>query len=112
MNPKVYVTSNRMRKDSRTGELRPVVDLRPATTYGTLTPVFDHEMDPESLADLRTARERLEPFDQERDYVLPSGAPIASLVTGALLGRRGCEVVNVLEWDKFRLQYTLKVVEL
>lgn len=112
MNAKVYVTSNRMRKDSRTGELRPAVDLRPASTYGTLTPIFDHEMDPENHEDLCAAKERLEDFDQERDYVLPSGAPIASLVTGALLRKKGCEVMNVLEWDKFRLQYTLKVIEL
>lgn len=112
MNPRVFITSNRMRRDPNSGELRPIVDLRPAAAYGTLTPVFDHEMDPENRDDLLRAQERLQDFDEEVDFILPSGAPIASLVTGVLLGLKDIEVINVLEWDRFRLQYVLKQVEL
>lgn len=109
---RVYVTSNRMRKDARTGEIKPAVDLRPAEEYGALAPVFDHTMDPADSADLHRARERLSGFDEDRDFVLPSGSPICTLATGMLLADLGCKFFQVLEWDKFTLKYNMRTIEL
>lgn len=110
----VYVTSNRMRKDSVTKELKPTVDLRPAEQFGDLRAVFDHEMDPESLDDVQEARVRVGDFDQDRDYVLPNGSPLATFTTGLLLKDQinVYEPVRVLMWDKMRLRYTVQEVRL
>lgn len=110
--PKVFITSNRMRKDTYTRELKPIVDLRPAEQYGTLTPVFDHDMDPSKREDVMLANERLEEFDQEQDFILPNGSPLATLTTGLLLRGKNLESVQTLVWDKIYLKYMLNVIEL
>lgn len=107
---RVYVTSNRMRK--RDGEWVPAIDLRPAERYGTLAAIFDHSMDPSSEADVREARRRFEGFDDEQDYVLPSGSPFATFTAGLLLRERQVKVIQVLEWDRFDLRYHVRTVAL
>jgi hypothetical protein len=107
---RVYVTNNRFRK--REGELVPAVDLRPAERFGTLTAVFDHAMDPSADDDVRNARQRLKDFNDEQDYILPSGSPLATLTVGMLLRDQGVKIVQVLEWDRFDLNYHLKTVSL
>jgi hypothetical protein len=110
----VYVTSNRMRKDSVTKELKPIVDLRPAEQFGELRAVFDHEMDPESGHDLKEAGQRLWEFDQQYDYILPNGSPLATLTTGLLLKDKLniYEPLRVLMWDKMKMRYTVQEVRL
>ena len=110
--PKVFITSNRMRKDAYTRELKPIVDLRPAEQYGSLVSVFDHDMDPSKREDVMVASERLQDFDSEQDYILPNGSPIATLTTGLLLREKNVESVQTLVWDKIYLKYLLNVIEL
>lgn len=110
--PRVFVTSNRMRKDTYTRELKPIVDLRPAEQFGSLVSVFDHEMDPTKIEDVRAAAERLASFDPDRDYILPSGSPLATLTTGLLLRNKNIECVQALVWDKIHIKYILNVIEL
>ncbi len=107
---RVYVTSNRFRK--RDGEMVPAVDLRPAEQYGVLVAVFDHDMNPSSTHDLSSAKLRLQPFDEECDFVLPSGSPLATLATGFLLRDLGVKTLQVLEWDRFALRYHTRTVAL
>jgi len=99
-----------MRK--RDGELVPAVDLRPAEKFGTLTAVFDHSMDPSSDDDMRMAKQRLSSFNDEIDFILPSGAPLATLATGLILKQMSVQCVQVLEWDRFTLKYNVKTVAL
>ena len=110
--PRVFVTSNRMRKDSYTKELKPIVDLRPAEQFGSLVPVFDHNMDPSKREDVQEANNRLADFDQEQDYILPNGSPLATLTTGLLLREKNVDCVQTLVWDKIYLKYMLNVIEL
>lgn len=110
--PKVFITSNRMRKDAYTRELKPIVDLRPAEQYGSLVSVFDHEMDPSRREDVLVASERLQDFDPEQDFILPNGSPLATLATGMLLRGKKLESVQTLVWDKIYLKYMLNVIEL
>jgi hypothetical protein len=110
--PKVFITSNRMRKDTYTRELKPIVDLRPAEQYGSLVSVFDHDMDPSKREDVMLAAERLEEFDEEQDFILPNGSPLATLTTGLLLRGKKLESVQTLVWDKIYLKYMLNVIEL
>ena len=110
--PKVFITSNRMRKDAYTRELKPIVDLRPAEQYGSLVSVFDHEMDPSRHEDVLVASERLQDFDPEQDFILPNGSPLATLATGMLLRGKKLESVQTLVWDKIYLKYMLNVIEL
>ena len=109
---RVFVTSNRMRKDRDTGQLKPIVDLRPAEKWGSLNSVFDHEMEPTDVDDVRLAADRLETFDPDQDYVLPNGSPIATLATGMILGDKGMDSVQTLVWDKIHMKYVLGVIEL
>jgi len=109
---RVFVTSNRMRKDFATGTLKPIVDLRPAEQYGTLNAVFDHEMEPTRIDDVRRAAERIDDFDPEQDFVLPNGSPLATLATGMLLRDKGVDSVQTLVWDKIYMKYILGVIEL
>ena len=106
---RVFVTSNRMRKDPHTRELKPIVDLRPAEQWGSLVAVFDHHMDPENADDMRIASERLKDFDPEQDFILPNGSPSATLATGLILGEKAREV-QVLVWDRIHLKYNLSEV--
>lgn len=110
--PRVFITSNRMRKDTYTRELKPIVDLRPAEQFGSLVPVFDHDMDPSKREDVKTAADRLEDFDPDQDYILPNGSPLATLTTGLLLGEKKVDSVQTLVWDKIYLKYMLNVIEL
>jgi hypothetical protein len=110
--PKVFITSNRMRKDTYTRELKPIVDLRPAEQYGSLVSVFDHDMDPSKREDVMLASERLEDFDADQDFILPNGSPLATLTTGLLLRGKKLESVQTLVWDKIYLKYMLNVIEL
>jgi hypothetical protein len=107
---RVYITSNRFRK--REGEMVPAVDTRPAEKFGVLVSIFDHAMDPCSDDDMSTAKTRLMDFDDEQDFILPSGSPLATLATGLLLRDNGIKMIQVLEWDRFSLKYHLKVVSL
>jgi hypothetical protein len=110
---RVFITSNRMRKDSYTGALKPIVDLRPAEQFGSLNAVFDHEMEPTNKGDLIRARERLAGFDPDYDYILPNGSPLATLATGIMLGElRSGETVQTLMWDKMHMRYQVGVIEL
>ena len=109
---RVFVTSNRMRKDHATGTLKPIVDLRPAEKWGSLSPVFDHEMEPTDVDDVRQAAHRLETFDPDEDYVLPNGSPIATLAPGMILGDKGMDSIQTLVWDKIHMKYVLGVIEL
>ncbi len=109
---RVFVTSNRMRKDRDTGQLKPIVDLRPAEKWGSLNAVFDHDMEPTDVSDVRRAADRLENFDPETDYVLPNGSPIATLATGMMLGDKGFDSIQTLVWDKIHMKYVLGVIEL
>jgi hypothetical protein len=109
---RVFVTSNRMRKDHATGTLKPIVDLRPAEKYGTLNPVFDHDMEPSTVGDMRKASDRMDDFNPDVDYVLPNGSPLATLATGMILGDKGIDVVQTLVWDKIHMKYVLGVIEL
>lgn len=109
---RVFVTSNRMRKDFNTGTLKPIVDLRPAEQYGTLNAVFDHEMEPTSHEDVRRAADRLKDFDHHEDYILPNGSPLATLATGMILRDRGVDSVQTLVWDKIYMKYQLGVIDL
>lgn len=110
---RVFITSNRMRKDTHTGTMKPIVDLRPAEQFGQLSAVFDHEMEPNNKSDLVRARDRLAEFDPDEDYILPNGSPLATLATGIILGemRKG-ETVQTLIWDKMHMRYQLGVIEL
>jgi hypothetical protein len=108
----VFVTNNRMRKDFATGGLKPIVDLRPAEQYGSLAAVFDHEMQPTSKDDVNRAAQRLESFDEEQDYILPNGSPLATFATGMLLRDKGVRMVQTLLWDKIQMRYILGIVEL
>lgn len=110
----VYVTSNRMRKDSNTKELKPIVDLRPAEQFGDLRAVFDHEMQPDNHDDIEEASARLQEFDQTTDYVLPNGSPLATFVTGLLLKDYVSlyEPIRVLMWDKIYMKYSVEEVRL
>lgn len=110
--PRVFITSNRMRKDSFTKELKPTVDLRPAEQFGTLTSVFDHEMEPENQIDMNQAYNRLADFDCKSDYILPNGSPIATLATGMILADKGVGEIKTLIWDRMALKYNLKVISL
>jgi hypothetical protein len=101
-----------MRKDFATGTLKPIVDLRPAEQYGTLNAVFDHEMEPTRIDDVRRAAERIDDFDPEQDFVLPNGSPLATLATGMLLRDKGVDSVQTLVWDKIYMKYILGVIEL
>lgn len=107
---RVYITNHRMRK--RDGEMVPAIDLRPAERFGTLTPIFDHAMDPSDDADVRNARARVKEFNDEQDYILPTGSPLATLAAGMLLRDQGVKIVQVLEWDRFDLKYHLRTVSL
>ncbi len=107
---RVYITNHRMRK--RDGGMVPAIDLRPAERFGTLTPIFDHAMDPSDDADMRDARERVREFNDEQDYILPTGSPLATLAVGMLLRDQGVKIVQVLEWDRFDLKYHLRTVSL
>lgn len=109
---RVFVTSNRMRKDASTGTLKPIVDLRPAEEYGSLNAVFDHNMEPTEHDDVRRAADRLKDFDSDEDYVLPNGSPLATLATGMILRDKGVETVQTLIWDKIYMRYILGVIEL
>lgn len=109
---KVFVTSNRMRKDPVTRELKPIVDLRPAEQFGSLVAVFDHTMDPDSPEDVRIAADRLKEFNEETDFVLPNGSPLATFATGLLLGGKQHRAIQALVWDKIYLRYNLHLVEL
>jgi len=110
---RVFITSNRMRKDTYTGIMKPIVDLRPAEQFGQLSAVFDHEMEPTTRDDLKRARERLQDFDPDEDFILPNGSPLATLATGIILGemRKG-ETVQTLIWDKMHMRYQMGVIEL
>ncbi len=110
----VYVTSNRMRKDSNTKELKPIVDLRPAEQFGDLRAVFDHEMQPDNLHDIEEASARLQEFDQNTDYILPNGSPLATFTTGLLLKDfvNLYEPIRVLMWDKIYMKYSVEEVRL
>ena len=110
--PRVFVTSNRMRKDSVTKELRPIVDLRPAEQYGQLVSIFDHDMEPSNQTDMAAARSRLTDFDPFDDFILPNGSPVATLAAGLILGEKQMPEVQVLVWDRIYLKYILTVVEL
>jgi len=110
--PRVFITSNRMRKDTYTRELKPIVDLRPAEQYGSLVSVFDHDMDPSKREDVMLASERLHDFDSEQDFILPNGSPLATLTTGLLLRGKNIDTVQTLVWDKIYLKYLLNVIEL
>jgi hypothetical protein len=101
-----------MRKDHATGTLKPIVDLRPAERYGSLSPVFDHDMEPTTLRDLRQAADRLEEFNPDDDYVLPNGSPLATLATGMILRDKGIDAVQTLIWDKIHMKYVLGLIEL
>jgi hypothetical protein len=101
-----------MRKDHITNTLKPIVDLRPAEKWGSLNSVFDHEMEPTDVDDLRQAASRLKDFDPEEDYVLPNGSPIATLATGMMLGDKGFDSIQTLVWDKIHMKYVLGVIEL
>jgi hypothetical protein len=90
----------------------PAIDLRPAERFGTLTPIFDHAMDPSDDADVRDARARVREFNDEQDYILPTGSPLATLAAGMLLRDQGIKIVQVLEWDRFDLKYHLRTVSL
>lgn len=109
---RVFITSNRMRKDPVTRELKPTVDLRPAEQFGSLTAVFDHEMEPENSNDFFKAKERLDDFDPFEDFILPSGSPLATLATGLILGDKNITEVQTLIWDRIHLKYILNVIEL
>jgi hypothetical protein len=104
---RVFVTSNRMRKDFATGNLKPIVDLRPAEQYGTLNAVFDHEMEPTNHEDVQRAAQRLADFQSDQDYILPNGSPLATLATGMILRDRGVDSVQTLVWDKIYMKYVL-----
>jgi len=54
----------------------------------------------------------LEEFDQEQDFILPNGSPLATLTTGLLLRGKKLESVQTLVWDKIYLKYMLNVIEL
>ena len=110
----VYITSNRMRKDPFTKELKPIVDLRPAEQFGDLRAVFDHEMEPQCLADMQEACHRLSDFDQSSDYILPNGSPLATLATGLVLKDfiNIYEPLRVLMWDRMQLRYTVEEISL
>lgn len=110
----VYVTSNRMRKDSVTKELKPIVDLRPAEQFGELRAVFNHEMDPENIHDMKEAALRIGEFDQRCDFILPNGSPLATFATGLLLRDHidPNEPVTVLMWDKMKMRYVVEEVRL
>lgn len=110
----VYVTSNRMRKDSHTRELKPIVDLRPAEQFGDLRAVFDHEMQPDNLEDVEEASARLRDFDQNTDYILPNGSPLATFTAGLLLKEYIdlYEPIRVLMWDKIYMKYSVEEVRL
>ncbi len=107
---RVYITNHRMRK--RGGDMVPAIDLRPAERFGTLTPIFDHAMNPSDDADVRDARARVKEFNDEQDYILPTGSPLATLAVGMLLRDQGVKIVQVLEWDRFDLKYHLRTVSL
>lgn len=110
----VYVTSNRMRKDSLTKELKPIVDLRPAEQFGDLRAVFDHEMEPDNSDDVAEASQRLQDFDQTTDYILPNGSPLATFTTGLMLKDfvNLYEPIRVLMWDKIYMKYSVQEVRL
>jgi len=99
-----------MRK--RDNALIPALDLRPAEQFGSLSAVFDHEMDPSLDADLSLARARLRDYDDEQDYILPTGSPLATFTVGMLLHERGATLIQVLEWDRFALKYHVRTVQL
>jgi hypothetical protein len=109
---RVFVTSNRMRKDHATGTLKPIFDLRPAEQYGSLNAVFDHDMEPTNTADVHRASDRVDDFDPDSDYVLPNGSPLATLATGMILRDKGIDTVQTLVWDKIYMKYVLGVIEL
>jgi hypothetical protein len=109
---RVFVTSNRMRKDHATGTLKPIVDLRPAEQYGSLNAVFDHDMEPTNVGDVHRASDRMDDFDPDSDYVLPNGSPLATLATGMILRDKGIDTVQTLVWDKIYMKYVLGVIEL
>lgn len=110
----VYVTSNRMRKDSFTKELKPIVDLRPAEQFGDLRAVFDHDMEPDRSDDVEEANRRLADFDQQYDYILPNGSPLATFTSGLLLKDHInlYEPIRVLMWDKIYMKYCVQEVRL
>ena len=69
-------------------------------------------MNPNKREDVKAAEQRLADFDQEKDYILPNGSPLATLATGLLLRNKNVDCVQTLVWDKIYLKYILNVIEL
>jgi len=85
------------------------VSFDEATRYGTIIHMFPLQLYPDQFeARIPMAVDRftrlLANFDPERDFLLPSGDPVLTLLSGLVLGER-CSRVTALHWDRQACRY-------
>lgn len=89
-------------------QFMPKRDFTPASNYGNISYLFEKSVYPDEVEkwDLnKIAREKLEDFDAETDYLLLSGDPVIIHLTSGILAEMGIESYKVLKWDKETKMY-------
>jgi hypothetical protein len=95
--PRVFVTNQPYDHDRQ----KPAIDVRPASKYGSiifLTPAGGPFGNPSDLVPEIWAK--LRDFNEEVDFIMPTGAPQFIALTGMLLGQLGIAEVSMLLWHR------------
>lgn len=106
----VYVVQVPTRREN--GAWIPTVDLSSVTDHGRMEVLLPSGMNyVESSAVLAQLRPKLDGFDEENDYLLPVGDPVAMAAAAALLGAR-CKRFRMLKWDRIHKRYFIFTITL
>lgn len=103
---KVYVLQEPTRFDAELNVRVPIVDLRPAASFGEIEVVMPNRVSAIFMAPIiTTLKERLADFNEETDYLIALGDPALIAAAGGILLRR-MKSFRLLRWDKRTRQYS------
>lgn len=104
--PKVFVPQLPNRRDSVSGQLVPVADIRPAEEHGEIRIMLPAEAPFFATADLISSlRSHLHDYSYEDgDSIMAIGDPVILCAVAAILGARGGKFY-VLKWDRKMKRY-------
>lgn len=95
LKPKVYVLVDNPKSP---------INFLPATKYGEIFCLFDHNISPTYLQRIQPDLERKLEVVREEDYLIPTGPPSLIALAGHIwLDKVG--VINLLTWDRETQQY-------
>jgi hypothetical protein len=97
----VYVVQNQMKRNQGSGALEPAFDLTPAREYGRLEFLLPSSPVPLDAGPMvKQLNEKLQQFDEDEDFVVAIGNPVAIAAAAAIIAANCQGVVPLLVWDR------------